>query len=111
MEKVILTDAQLAEAKSQMENGTRILSWLKEKQIAGMFPKDVVSQLREKYGDQEVNNSLSKLKSSAMGERISMIVAGILSRENVDSDTCENLISILQDCVTMVSAKKAEIQG
>lgn len=108
-----LTDEQLAGAKAALEEKKRIVEWMQENELSrdDIKPRDIITQLNEKYGQEVMQPIMQGLRQSMIGRQITMMTSRIIERPNLTVETCDALIGNLQDALVTVQAKKAQLEG
>lgn len=108
-----LTDEQLADAKSYLEQGKTPSIWMKDNNIEigeGARPGRVVMLLRQKYGQETIQPLMVSMRSAMMVERIGLFSQNVISKA-ATVERCDSIIAKLQDSIVLAEAKKTEIQA
>lgn len=108
-----LTDIQLIEVYSQIEQKKTIISWLRDNKIA-LKPAEVIDQLNEKYGTEVISSLVTAMRLSQRSKNVMVPIQRRINRliqnDKLSSEDCDNLVASLQELSNSVIAKKENIQ-
>lgn len=107
-----LTVKQLNEVKKYLEDQKRIVEWMNENEIgvADIKPREIMEQLKAKFGDDDINTLMQSIQRANFGQQIPKMISRMLNNVN-DVERCDSLIAKIQDALVTVQAKKAELEG
>lgn len=108
-----LTAAQLAEVKSYLESGKRILVWMNDNELGrqDIKPRDIVNQLKEEFGEDAIKDAIKIMQTANYGMQITRMASRMIERDGVTTKQLDGLIGRLQDALVLAQAKKAELEG
>jgi hypothetical protein len=104
-----LTNEQLASAKSSLDNEVRLIKWIEDNNI-DLTPRDLLSQLREKYGQEEIQKRMQVLRSANIGLQFKRQIERMVENRVKTVKQCDSLTEVLTECLVVVAEKKAELE-
>jgi len=86
--------------------------WMNDNQLgpADIRPREIIQQLKGKYGDEPIQDLIEALRDSRIGMQFTVMAQRMCSRPNITVERCDKMIAKLQDAIVTVNVKKAELQ-
>lgn len=109
-----LTDQQMADIKDNyLAQSKTIREWMNDNELgpADIRSREVISQLKVKYGDETIQDLMKALRESRFGQQFAMMARRMCSRPGITVEQCDKMLAKLQDAIVTVNAKKAELQA
>ena len=108
-----LTDEQLTQVRAYLEQKKPLRKWMNDNSLgqADVRPRQIIEQLKAKYGEDDVKELISSMREANYGQQFTMMTRRLLSQSDITVGQCDALLAKLQDAIVTVQAKKAELQA